>query len=320
MANGKSAHEERRAADRPSSGMIDKVVHVDRKRAGVSALVVVGDGQGKVGFGAGTAKALPAAIRKGIALAKKNMIAVATRRGTIPYGVIGVSGSGKVLLAPALEGGIEAGATVRAILESAGIRNATTQSFGASTPLAEVKATFDALRHLPADLVEQMETKMARRRAEEQQRRLISAMLPLDPYVPLPPQILQARRNAAAREELLREFGALTSADVGALAGSQSPNRGALAHRWKSDGRIFSVEHQGKNYFPGFQFSKEGQPLPVIAEVLQILTPKFSPWELALWFSANNGWLGGQRPIELLASDAARVAEAARREAEELVF
>jgi DNA-directed RNA polymerase specialized sigma24 family protein len=138
--------------------------------------------------------------------------------------------------------------------------------------------------------------------------------------VPLPPQVLQAQRNAAARHLLVTEFGGLTSADIGQLAGSKSSNRAALAHRWKSDGRIFAVTHQGTPTFPGFQFSPEGQPLPVIASLLAILGATHRGWELALWFLGSNGWLGGRRPVDLLLTAPNRVIAAARHEAEAFVF
>jgi hypothetical protein len=149
--------------------------------------------------------------------------------------------------------------------------------------------------------------------------RIIEAMLP-DTPVPLPPQVLQARRNAQGRYALLQEFGGLTSAQVGEFAGSKSSNRAALAHRWKSDGRIFSVVYQGDTYFPGFQFDGEGQPLPIIAEIIEILGNVRPGWELALWFTGSDGWLGGKRPVDLLLKKPKKVLEAARREAEELYF
>ena len=157
-----------------------------------------------------------------------------------------------------------------------------------------------------------------RREYSARNARLIEAMMPLTP-VPLPPEVLQARRNAEAREAMLREFGALTSAQVGERAGSKSPNRAALAHKWKSDGRIFSVPHQGTNYFPGYQFDREGQPIPVIAEVIRILQ-SLSPWQLALWFVSRTGWVGDRRPVDLLTTEPARVVRAAEREIEEPYF
>jgi hypothetical protein len=158
-----------------------------------------------------------------------------------------------------------------------------------------------------------------RRREELQQmEEMIGAMLPRT-TVPLPVQVLQARRNAEGRTALFQEFGALTSAQVGEMAGSKSPNRAALAHKWKNDRRIFAVPHQGVNYFPGFQFSPDGQPLPVIGAILAHLSA-WSAWEIALWFTSRTDSLSGRRPVDLLESDPDAVVRAAASEAEELVF
>ncbi|HYN21422.1 MAG TPA: hypothetical protein VE078_10720 [Thermoanaerobaculia bacterium] len=148
--------------------------------------------------------------------------------------------------------------------------------------------------------------------------RLIESMLPAT--VPSAVALLQARRNALAREQLLQEFGALTSAEVAELAGSRAGNKAALANRWKQEGRIFPVTHQGQLLFPAYQLDREGQPRAVIADILSTLGQRSRDWELALWFTSATGWLGARRPVDLLESDPAAVAEAARHEAFDLVF
>ncbi|HEX3552850.1 MAG TPA: phasin family protein [Thermoanaerobaculia bacterium] len=149
--------------------------------------------------------------------------------------------------------------------------------------------------------------------------RMIDAMLPEAP-LPTPPAVLQARRNAAARADLLREFSAFSSAEVAEMAGSKAQNKAALANRWKQEGRVFSVPHRGSTFFPGYQFDSKGQPIPVISRVLATLGRRSREWELALWFTSANGWLDGRRPVDLLADGPEEVARAAERETEGLFF
>ena len=117
--------------------------------ASFATIMVVGDGQGHVGYGLGKAAEVPEAIRKGIEDAKKNIIKVSLKGTTIPHEVIGEYGAGKVLLKPAPEGtGIIAGGTVRAVLEAAGIKNIRAKCLRSSNPTNVVKATFAALSQL----------------------------------------------------------------------------------------------------------------------------------------------------------------------------
>ena len=114
-----------------------------------AAIMVVGDGNGHVGFGLGKAAEVPDAIRKGIEDAKKNMITVSLNGSTIPHDVIGEYGAGKVLLKPAAPGtGIIAGGTVRTILALAGIKNIRAKCLRSTNPTNVVKATFEGLRAL----------------------------------------------------------------------------------------------------------------------------------------------------------------------------
>ena len=114
-----------------------------------AALMVVGDGNGHVGYGLGKAAEVPEAIRKGIEDAKKNMIEVSLHGNTIPHDVLGEYGAGSVLLRPATEGtGIIAGKTVRAIVELAGIKNIRAKSLRSNNPTNVIKATFEGLKSL----------------------------------------------------------------------------------------------------------------------------------------------------------------------------
>jgi hypothetical protein len=132
-----------------------------------------------------------------------------------------------------------------------------------------------------------------------------------DPPLPTPAQALQAQRNGEARLALLEEFGAFTSEEVGERR-SRAKNRHALANRWRAEGRVFAVEVKGQRLYPGFQFDPDLNPLALIGQVIAVLPrEEMSDWEVALWWTADNGWLGARRPVDLIAEEGQAILEAA---------
>lgn len=180
---------------------------------------------------------------------------------------------------------------------------AAIHDLGHSPHLVElVRSLVEALERHSGVLVDLIPIDMSdadRRRRDEIVSALIDQMTP-ELSVPTEAQVVQARRNAEARTQLIQEFGALSGDQIGEEH-SRAQNRHALAARWRKERRIFGVPYRGQLLYPAFQFGDDGRLRPVVRRVLEALpVDEMSPWEVALWWTAGNGHLGGRRPVDLL--------------------
>ncbi len=186
-------------------GMNEKVVHIKRvtkvvkggRNFSFNAMVVVGDGSGQVGIGLGKAREVPEAVRKGSAIARRNLITVPMKGSTIPHELMFKFGAAKIMLKPAAPGtGVIAGGSVRAVVTAAGIRDVLTKSLGSPNPINVVKATYYALESLrdPEEAVAQRKALAAK----------LVASPPPEPRSPRPPRPARPRSRDSGAEPSAR--------------------------------------------------------------------------------------------------------------------
>lgn len=195
------------------------------------------------------------------------------------------------------------------------VREVSEREFTVVAPSGEVAA---ALR----EMVRKMSAVLTREAATISRKRLAEATeLFMKLYgVKLNHIDAQLERNAIERAQFAKEYPLLDAERVAHLMGSGARHPAALASKLKARGRLFSVKvpPQNRDYYPAFQFDPQTRhPLPVIAQVLRVLGKRLAGWELAFWFTTENGWLeNDEKPVALLSSDPTAVVAAAKREAE----
>lgn len=148
---------------------------------------------------------------------------------------------------------------------------------------------------------------------------MLAELLPVERLTVSEAILAQVRADAEARAELAARYGLLSAGEVAVAAGSSPRNAAAMASWWCKEGQIFAVEVEGVTRYPGYQFDSAGRPLPAVAAVLAAFGDRLGSWEIALWFVAANGWLGGLEPVEVLETEPEALAEAAGRLADGLL-
>ena len=151
-------------------------------------------------------------------------------------------------------------------------------------------------------------TELARRGTLDAE--VIARLMPDE--IPSISHVAQLQRNAAARTAALREFGSFTAVQLAESRGAPTVNVHATPGRWLKERRLFAVDGPRERLFPAFQV-EQGRPKPAVRRILSALPEGLSGWEVLLWFTGNNGWLGGWRPVDLLDAEPDRVVEAAHR-------
>ena len=126
-----------------------------------------------------------------------------------------------------------------------------------------------------------------------------------------------ARKNAEMRATYLQTTELYTAEDIWEQAAKKPTNPSEPSTKWKREGRVFAIQDGGKDLFPAFQFA-DGEPLPIIQKILEVLPDYLSPWQTAFWFESGNGWLGGKTPRECLKNES-KVIDAAEQFAQPMI-
>ena len=235
--------------------LTEKVIQIRRvakvvkggRRMSFNAMVVLGDGDGHVGIGLGRATAVPDAVRKGTAIARRNLIRVARRGNTVPHEMIAQHGPARVLIKPASAGtGIIAGGAVRAVLEQAGIKDVISKCLGSRNPINVAKATIIGLASMRDPAVE-----LARRKGIPVPQAAAAAITPPAPEVIIAPREIALPEDPAAEEATSSSAEeAATEADSTAETVAEAPAAEAPAEETEEEKRIFSPEDQSSDESP----------------------------------------------------------------------
>jgi len=144
---------------------------------------------------------------------------------------------------------------------------------------------------------------------------VLARRVPQSAPVKTPAEAIQEQRHDEARWSLLNEFGALTAAQIPERRSPMAKNPYALASRWRREGKVFAVEEDSQTLYPAFQLDPDTfDPLPVVMQVLTALPRNvMGDWEIACWWTADNDWLDGRRPVDLMVPDPEAVVSAAKR-------
>ncbi len=181
----------------------------------------------------------------------------------------------------------------------------------------QIKPTdFDALAENFTNLAASMFEALLERHDRESLERLAEALAPRAP--PSPRLLKEAAMLALARKAVLESADWLTAAEVAQLAGLSSRNPRAQPNKWKKQGLIFAIPHNGVDYFPGYGLDRDAgfRPLKAMAKVILAFSGRKDGWGMAYWFRSDNSFLGGKRPQDLLATAPERVIAAAQDEAQ----